>query len=264
MKKSFYPLIHFNSYLNNTVQLIDGISIVSNNIDTNLIEPIDLSSYDIQNIQHCNYCLCVDDDIIQPNLASVYFILACRLLKRSKVTIRYHIDSNNRIKHIRDDYPFIPAHDSTSSISESEIIVISKLLSGIIKFEPLNIRTSNSLYFIKQAYSSRIWLDSLLFMVCSLETLISAPDRESYIKALFRDRINGFTNCNKYLLMRIYDVRSELIHGRYNYKSDKVNLRFLRIADTIVRKVFSKILLDESIIIGFTDDITRLNLFNLN
>jgi hypothetical protein len=111
------------------------------------------------------------------------------------------------------------------------------------------------------AYRSRSWLESVLFYVCALETLTSAPQMERGLTEKFKTRINNYVGYDKKKLDRIYNIRSELVHGRYNYKSQKDNLKFNRMAEAACRKVFTKILLTPEHLNAFIKDSSRMKLF---
>lgn len=111
------------------------------------------------------------------------------------------------------------------------------------------------------AIRSRGWLESLIFYVCALETITSAPNIENKITEKFKNRINNFIGYDKNKLNEIYNIRSKLVHGRYDFQSEEENLRLNEIAEEVCRKVFSKILLDNSNINSFEDDEGRLKLF---
>ena len=111
------------------------------------------------------------------------------------------------------------------------------------------------------AYRSKSWLESLIFHVCALETLTSDVKRESKITKKFVNRVHHFTGYNKQRLEKIYNIRSELVHGRYNSKNTEKHLILNRTAESACRKMFVRILLDSNNIKAFVNDSTRLKLF---
>lgn len=223
---SLYPLFElFATAARMPVRIDDGISIVVNSIDIDNIYKYNISEEDSYHIKRSSFCLQVDEEKIRAEEASLFFILACRLLKRTKVFIRYRIDSLNKMRKIRDDYPYVPSDDLTNSILDDEFKKNSKLYTIFNMFRSLNTRSGNASYFLSLAYRSRGWLESLIFHVCSLETLISAPNQEGGITEKFKTRINNFIGYDLSKLEKIYNVRSELVHGRYNHKSEDETLR---------------------------------------
>ena len=262
MKKiSIYPLYELDSNLAPPVEIANGITIISNNIDLNKIKKSNVSKEDAHHLRDTQLCLQIDENVIPPEKASIAFIISCRLLKRTKVFIRYRVDSSNEIRKIRDDYPFVTASNVTTAIKQSEFKKIAKLYAGLNKFKNINKRTGNAVYFLGLAYRSRGWLESLIFHVCALETLTSASKRENNITQKFKKRIHNFIGYNEKKLEKIYNIRSELVHGRYSHKSVKENLKLNRIAEAACGKMFTKILLNSRYLNAFTKNASRKKLF---
>ncbi len=261
MKISIYPLHELNSNLTPPVQIANGIAIIGNSIDLNGINKTNVSEDDAHHLTDTQLCLQIDEDVIPSDEASIAFIISCRLLKRTKVFIRYRIDSSNQIRKIRDDYRFVTARNVTAAIKQQEFKKIDRLYAGLNKFKNINKRTGNAIYFLGMAYRSGGWLESLIFHVCALETLTSASTRENNITQKFKKRIHNFIGYNENKLEKIYNIRSELVHGRYSHKSAKENLKLNRIAEAACRKMFTKILLDPKYLDAFTNDASRMKLF---
>ena len=261
MKISLYPLYDFDSDLTPPIEIDNGVSIVINEIDIGKINKINVSNEDAHHIQQAEFCLSIDEETIRPEKASLLFILACRLLKRTKIFIRYRVNSANMVVKIRDDYPFVTAWNTTTFVKSNQFKKISKLYIGLKKFSSLNKRTERASYFLSKAYRSRGWLESLLFYVCALETLTSASGKEKGLTEKFKTRIYNYVGYNKNKLDKIYNIRSELVHGRYNYKSKKDNLKFNRMAEAACKKVFTKILLTPEHLNAFANDSSRMKLF---
>lgn len=261
MKTSKYPLYELDSDVIPSFKIGDGVCIISNNIDLKKIDKSELSDIDRHHLIDAELCLEVNEDIIAPKIASILFIISCRLLKRSKVFIRYRVDSQNKIHEVKDNYPFITAHNTTEVIRKQEFKKIVSLYNGLNKFKDINKRTGNAVYFIGMAYRSRGWLESLIFHVCALETLTSAANREMYSTNNFIKRIHNFIGYDKKKLDKIYNIRSELVHGRFSHKSSTENLKLHRIAESACKKMFKKILLNDIYLEAFKKDDLRMKLF---
>jgi len=193
--------------------------------------------------------------------ASVTFMLSARLLKRSKVFIRYGVDSSNCFIPLRDDYIQVTSQNTTTEILESEFHKLSKIFTALDDFRRLNTRTKNAVYFFMLACRSRSALEAILFRVTALETLTSAQNRENGITKKFVDRIRSFIGFKEEDLKEMYDFRSSLVHGRYECKSLENNRHLSCFSDEVCRKVFSKILLECNYNELFSDDIKRMALF---
>ena len=261
MKISQYPLYELNTDLITSFGIDKGLSIVNNTIILGKTNVDSLSKKDKRHIKEAKYCLSIDQEIISLEGASVLFMLSCRLLKRTKVFIRYHINHKNEVFQIIERYPYVTARNATKRITQTEFKKIRKIYLGLKRFQSLNRRASNATYFLLMAYRSKNWLESLIFHVCALETLTSGKKRESYITQKFVDRVHNFTGYNKKRLEKIYNIRSELVHGRYNNKDTSKHLIFNRTAESACRKMFVKILLDSNNFNAFANDISRLKLF---
>jgi len=260
---AIYPLFQFETEIEEPVQIGTGVSISKNEVETEQLYPTNLSKEDLHHIKNANHCLIVNKNIHEPEQASLIFVLSCRLLKPTKVFIRYRIDSEKQIvSKIRDDYPYVPTDDLSSNISHEELSVVSQLFEGLNDFRGINTRTSNAAYFIGLAYRSRKWLEGLLFHVCSLETITSSEDREHGVTDKFADRIHNLISYDKEALKKIYNIRSELVHGRYVAESNETNLFNYKVAEEACRAVFMKILMERDILDAFRDDETRMRILN--
>jgi len=259
---AIYPLFGIETETDNLIQIGKGIAVSKNDIETKKLYSNNLSQEDKYHLQQVKHCLIVDKNQYKPEQASLLFIISCRLLKPTRVIIRYRIDSdNNIVSKIRDDYPFVPSDDDTSKITNENFKQVSKIFKGLNYFKTINTRTSNASYFLGLAYRSRKWLEALLFHVSALETITSLPDREQGVTKKFADRINNFIGYDKAALRKIYNIRSELVHGRYIAESVDENLRFFKIAEEVCRSVFLKILIDKKILDSFGTDEARMKIF---
>jgi len=256
-----YPLFYLDSEITCPFDLGEGIYISTNDIDVEATKPANMSREDEIRLLDPLFCLAIDKNKHKPEVASITFIIAARLTKRSKVSIRYRVDNPMELIKVRDDYPFVTSPEATPLITPAEFQRLHRLFSALNSFRQLDIRTSNAVYFLSMAYRSRKWLESLLFHVCVLETLTSASERETNVTNKFIDRIHYFIGYDKEELASIYNVRSELVHGRYQCESRMENLRLYCIAEDVCRKVFGKILLETKYTELFEDDKRRLGLF---
>ncbi len=256
-----YPLFDLVSDITCPFEVEEGICISTNDVNVEAIKAYNMSTVDKEHLLEPLFCLTIDKNKHEPKVASITFIISARLIKRSKVFIRYRVDNSSELIKIRDDYPFVTSPEATRMITPSEFQRLRKIFSALNIFKNIDTRTSNAVYFLSMAYRSRKWLESLLFHVCALETLTSASERERNVMNKFTDRIHNFIGYNKKELESIYNIRSELVHGRYQWESGEENLRLNCIAEEACRKVFGKILLETNYSELFKDDRKRLTLF---
>ena len=172
---TIYPLFSFDTDIIKPIQIGDGIVVSKTIIEVEKLNQDNLSKEDRHHLQKAKHWLIIDKAKHKPEQASLLFVISCRLLKPTKVIIRYRIDTNNNtVSKIRDDYPFVPTKDVTAYIGIDELKHVTILFEGINTFRKIDTRTSNASYFIGLAYRSRKWLEALLFNVCALETLTSS------------------------------------------------------------------------------------------
>lgn len=259
--KTLYPLHDFQCNADYPKKIAEGVSVVLNTIDCDSLDKTFLSDDDEYKITCTPLCLEINRDVIDPKEASIAFILSCRLLKRTKVLLRYRIDDSGKMFTVRDNYPYVTSDDATNKIAENEFQTITKLYDNLFRFKRINTRTGNATYFLSIAYRSWKWLETLIFHVCALETLTSASDRETGITNKFKRRINNFIAYDESKLEAIYNVRSELVHGRYSFETIDKNRSLRLTAEEVSRSVFSKILLSNDCLEAFQNDDTRMKLF---
>jgi len=258
---TLYPLHDVYCNAEYPIGIAEGVSVIRNTINLRSLETDALSDRDVFNISQEQLCLEIDRDVIDPKEASIAFVISCRLLKRTKIFIRYRIDDLKNIVEVRDNYPYVTSDDATSWIDADEYQTISKLYEGLLRFKRINTRTSNAVYFLSLAYRSWKWIEATIFHVCAMETLTSADAYESGVTNKFKTRINNFIAYDMSKLEEIYNVRSELVHGRYSFETLDTNKRLRLIAEEVSRSVFFKLLTNSDLIEAFHDDDSRMNLF---
>jgi hypothetical protein len=129
MTFSLYPLHGFKSNLIDEYKVLEGLSLKINDIDIEDVNKYSLSNDDISKIELETHCLSIDRSIFEPAHITLRFIIACRLLKHTRVFIRYHIKSKDDLLKIRDNYPYVQADDSTRIIDVEEFSKLSQILA---------------------------------------------------------------------------------------------------------------------------------------
>ncbi len=262
MGTSLYPLQQIWILHSLPIQIANGISIVNNDINIENYDTPNISEIDRVTIKDAKCCLSIDDSLFEPKEASYIFIAASRLLKHSQVWVKYHFKASHKISISIDNYNFLEVDDTTQTVTEDEVTNLCKLFSNLNRFSSISGRLRNALYFLSRAYLNYDRLESLLFLVFAMETIISAQQQELRSTDIFVNRIYNFTGFNQDDLRCIYNVRSEMVHGRYNPQNRDVSLNLLRIADSASRKTFLKLLLDDKNINAFANEATRMLLFS--
>lgn len=259
---AIYPLFDIKTDSFDPKDITDGIRVLKNDVEIDKLYSVNLSKEDKHHIENAELCLSIDKNRYSPKKASIAFIISCRLLKNSKVLIRYRIDDDrNIVSKIRDDYSHVESENLTPVITDQEFKTVSTLFCGLTLFETLSIRASNAVYFLSLAYRSNKWPEALLFHVNALETITSSVNRENRITKKFVNRINNFIGYDPEALKSIYDLRSELVHGRLRWNSGDEIKRLLLVAEEVCRSVFKKLLLDNCLLASFRNDEERMKLF---
>ena len=189
------------------------------------------------------------------------FLLICRIDSNSSIGIKYVICRN--APHLSDRFSefWKPALiGSKSGVEHFNTTLLKKLLiryNRLLDFNSLSTRTAHALNFLLLAYTSYYWMESFILFITSLETLVS-PSSENQITSKILKRtvklINNVEICSKTKLEKLYELRSNIIHGRIlvdlNFKEYLDNIQKLQIIvltafKTILNKNFKTIYLDE-------------------
>ena len=112
--------------------------------------------------------------------------------------------------------------------------------------DAISTRTHNALYFLYRAFHADKWIDSFLLMTSALEALFS-KDASGGATAAITTRVASFlgsaTRCTKQELEDLYDLRSQMTHGRIAVGDDaSENLAKLEHLEHVTNASFRKLL----------------------
>lgn len=245
-----YPL--FNLYIEEDqlpIRLEPGVSIELNNINCQNEDYFEHSKVDIAYLKDTQLVLKVSEQHGSAKV-SLQFMLACRLLKRTEVFLRYkYWEKKDICKKVFDDYPVI-VQGVDHEIMPNEIDELKVLYSRIELFRKKNTRFNNVIYFVSLAYRSMGWLETLLHFVNAIETVSSSNQFENKTTQRFSKRVEKTSTLKMSEATEIYEIRSKLVHGRLfaeeNNEQAKESLRLAELSERACREILKPILLGET------------------
>ena len=185
-----------------------------------------LSKIDCDRLHYSNWGLlfeCEKERLDEYKQKINLLLLAFRIIKQSDVQIKYLICINFPYLSIKypDDWKYAIAESRIKRNAEAiNKFELENVLDGYFKLkEFLNVsyRTSHAVNFLFLSYTSFYWMEIFLLLMTALETLVS-PDKKDKIVSEVTQRvvclINNKELCNKSKFQKIYDLRSDIIHGK--------------------------------------------------
>jgi hypothetical protein len=131
---------------------------------------------------------------------------------------------------------------------------------SLLEMDKVSTRTHNALYFLYRAWHNTKWIDSFIFMMCSLESLFS-KDQPGGVTATITTRVSSLLSskakCTKSDIEKLYDLRSRMTHGNL-VASDEPgdNLEKLNHLDFVTAECFRAIA-DRKLYIEFAGKVSR-------
>ena len=148
-----------------------------------------------------------------------------------------------------------------------DIKTLEEIKRGYLSFKSFystSPRTKHSVQFLYLGYTSNYWMQAYILFMTSLETLLS-PSTENQIttKIIKRTRnlINDNKLCSKKIIDELYELRSDIIHGRIlvdlSFKNHIDEMTKLQI---IVLKAF-KVILEKKFVSIYQNDESKESFF---
>lgn len=115
------------------------------------------------------------------------------------------------------------------------------------KFYSVSARTKHSIQFLYLGYISYYWMQAFILFMTSLETLVSPDIKSDRITSIIINRIVKFipekSICSKSQLNKIYELRSDIVHGKIisDLQLEKEMPHIVRL-QKVVLSVFNNIL----------------------
>ena len=204
-------------------------------------------------------------------------LLAFRISKHSDLSIKYIICKDAPHLSIRysDDwkYAFAEKHPKRKldELNSIDLNIVISSYKKVVDFFNFTFRTRHAVDFLFLAYTAYNWKAAYILFMTSLETLISPPTEDqitSHIIKRTRKLINDSKICSKKTINALYELRSNIIHGRVlydlninNHLDDLVRLQkiVLKSFEIILEKDFKSIYKNEDSKEKFYNQITELN-----
>lgn len=198
-------------------------------------------------------------------------LLAFRIIKYSDLSMKYIICKN--VPHFSSKYSDYWKYAIANKYSKTEFEDINKddldeiirIYKQLQRFFKVSHRTSHAVNFLFLAYTSYYWMESFMLFMTALETLVS-PDKKDKIVSEVTDRVVGLINdkeiCSKTKFGKIYELRSDIIHGKIlvNLDFDKELIKLQQL-QKIVLQTF-KVLLEKDFIIIYKDEESKELFYN--
>ena len=109
------------------------------------------------------------------------------------------------------------ANRERGAYSAQELDRVRSAFRHMQAMDAISTRTHNALYFLYRAFHADKWIDSFLLMTSALEALFS-KDAPGGATAAITTRVASFLGsadrCTKKDLEELYDLRSQMTHGR--------------------------------------------------
>jgi len=150
-------------------------------------------------------------------------LLAFRIIIQSDVQIKYLICINYPYLSIKypDDWKYAIAETrikrAAEPINKYELENVLEGYNRLKEFLNVSYRTSHAVNFLFLSYTSFYWMEIFLLLMTALETLVS-PDKKDKIVSEVTERvvclINNKELCTKTKFQKIYNLRSDIIHGK--------------------------------------------------
>jgi len=117
-----------------------------------------------------------------------------------------------------------------------DIKTLDKVKIGYLRlksFYSTSLRTKHSVQFLYLGYTSNYWMQAFILFMTSLEALLSPPTEDQITTKIIkrtRNLINDTKLCSKNIMDHLYELRSDIIHGRI-----LVGLNFIERIDDMVK-----------------------------
>ena len=198
-------------------------------------------------------------------------LLAFRITKHSDISIKYIICKNalNLSSKYSDDWKYAIADQFYKSnfkeLNSEDLDDVVKVFNNLQEFCQVSPRTMHVVNFLFLSYTSYYWMEIYILLMTSLETLVSPPTEEKITSQIIkrtRRLINDPEICSKNNIDNLYQLRSNIIHGRVlvdkNFKEHQPEIVKLQ---KIVLKAF-EIILSEDFQLIYKDEDSKEYFYN--
>lgn len=185
-----------------------------------------LSKYDIEYLHQAEWFFefkCNKDKEEDYKLKLNLFLLAARIVLKIDLSIKYILckDAPRLSTKYSDDWKYAIAEKNVkrerqeiNSLDLDKVVIAYNRLQEFFNVSP---RTAHSVNFLFLAYTSYYWMESYMLLMTALETLVSPDEREAIVGPVTKRvvlLINDKKICSKTKFGKIYELRSDIIHGK--------------------------------------------------
>lgn len=190
-------------------------------------------------------------------------LLAFKIYACANVLIKWRFCDENQTHStmLNDTYRNLLI-DVNEFLSESDLDNIKTGFHKLKEMYAISARMKNAIFFLWQSFHIGKHVGVYVFLTCALEALFSGESRDKPTSILL-NRISSFvegdSRFSKTQIDKIYDVRSDMVHGRIKHTDKKEleerskNLEKLAKLEALVFTCFRKFL-DEEIYLKFNDE----------
>lgn len=231
------------------------------------------SKKDIERIGYANwafYFTSRSEDIELIEVRINLILLLLRIFFHSNASCKYYLylDSVFGIWSYKnsDDWKYALADINTEHIASKSDLDSAKLhYTKLLEFYGLNNRTRHSINFLFLSYTSYYWQEVFALLFISLETLFSPPKETNITNTIIKRAVAFINNpklCSKNKLSKLYELRSDIVHGRISTNLDfKEKIKDLVSLQKIVLECYKKIIANDLIKIYSAEE-TKEDYFN--
>lgn len=178
------------------------------------------------------------------------------------VKYRICVDDDSKCARLTDAFQFYNrlSKERKPTFSKETLLPANDLISTIIEMENTSPRTKNAFYFSMTAFRSQYWGDAYLYLVASQEALLS-KDTEGKATQTFAKRTASLIRDEYPLSLKkledLYNIRSQMIHGKYVPESNsKDNLKTLNTMEMVHFATF-RMFLKKQLYASFSEKTSR-------
>lgn len=180
-------------------------------------------------------------------------LIAFRIYSVAVPFIKYRVCKENHslARRLCDKYETVFRKKELPCLAVEDLEKVNKGFKELLEMYNVGSRAKNALYFAFRGFSQIKWMDAYAFFSFALEALFSREDKSEPTKTII-NRVSRILNCSKTKINDLYEIRSDIVHGRIEYteKEDedkkKENLKYLQDVEDVVIECLRKFL-DEKI-----------------
>jgi hypothetical protein len=242
------PLYEFKSNLNQSFSFSDCNIAIERFSSEGQVDYSELSKLDTHHIQSASWALVYDGEhSAHRSLVNLLLISFRIFLDQSPPFIKYRLyKAENQVIKLSQPMTYnYSVKKRKISFDGRSLLQVNEGFQHLRKMDMISTRTRNSLYFLYRAFHAEKWIDSFILMTCSLESLFSKDAHGGATDAI-ASRVSSLlgsqVRCTKKDVENLYDLRSEMTHGRLEVSDDPgENLRHLEHLEFVTIRCFREL-----------------------